>query len=129
METLFLIGRILFGGYFIFNGINHFMRLKMMSEYTKMKGVPVPGASVALTGALLLIGGITIFLGAYIRLGVLALAIFLISVTFMMHNFWKIQDPQMKMGEMVNFMKNMALLGAVLMLLAIPRPWPFRWFF
>jgi len=25
METLFLIGRLMFGGYFIVNGLNHFM--------------------------------------------------------------------------------------------------------
>ncbi|MGD0339885.1 MAG: DoxX family protein [Bacteroidota bacterium] len=129
MDILFVIGRIIFGGYFIFGGINHFRHLKMMSEYSKMKGVPLPGAAVSFSGLLLLIGGIAIFLGAYVRLGVLSLALFLIPVSFMMHNFWKIQDPQMKMGEMVNFMKNMALLGAALMLLAIPRPWPFRWFF
>jgi hypothetical protein len=35
-----------------------------------------------------------------------------------MHAFWKVQDPTVKMGEMVNFMKNIALLGAVLIFLA-----------
>lgn len=28
------------------------------------------------------------------------------------------------MAEMVNFMKNMALLGFVMMTVVIPRPWP-----
>jgi len=28
------------------------------------------------------------------------------------------------MMEQVQFMKNMAILGAILMLLAIPTPWP-----
>ncbi len=129
MDALFILGRVIFGGYFIFNGINHFLRLKMMSEYSKMKGVPFAQAAVSVAGILLLIGGGTILLGAYVRLGVAALVLFLLPVSLMMHNFWKIQDPQMKMGEMINFMKNMAILGAVLMLLAIPRPWPFRWFF
>jgi hypothetical protein len=35
-----------------------------------------------------------------------------------MHPFWKVQDPAVKMGEMVNFMKNIALLGTVFILLA-----------
>jgi hypothetical protein len=35
-----------------------------------------------------------------------------------------VQDPQMKMAEMVNFLKNMGLIGLLLMLAAIPRPWP-----
>ena len=41
----------------------------------------------------------------------------------MMHNFWTLADPQLRMADKVNFMKNMALLGAILMFLAIPLPW------
>jgi len=44
-----------------------------------------------------------------------------------MHNFWKIEDQNMKMTEMVSFMKNMALLGADLMFLAISEPWALSW--
>ncbi len=40
-----------------------------------------------------------------------------------MHNFWAVQDPMQKMGDMVNFTKNMALVGYTLMILAIPQPW------
>jgi hypothetical protein len=31
----------------------------------------------------------------------------------------------MKMMQMINFMKNLALWGAILALLFIPQPWPF----
>lgn len=41
-----------------------------------------------------------------------------------MHAVWKVADPQQRMGEQVNFSKNIALLGSLLMFLAIPRPWP-----
>jgi hypothetical protein len=44
---------------------------------------------------------------------------------FPMHNFWALSDPQMKQADVINFLKNMALVGALLMLLAIPQPWPF----
>jgi len=30
-----------------------------------------------------------------------------------------------KMGDRINFMKNMALIGALLMFLAIPMPWAY----
>ncbi len=50
------------------------------------------------------------------------LVIFLLGVSFFIHNFLAIQEPQAKM--MVNFMKNMGLLGLVLMTVAIPWPWP-----
>ncbi|MEK6757374.1 MAG: DoxX family membrane protein [Bacteroidota bacterium] len=123
MEIVFLIGRILLGGYSIFNGLNHFIRLSMMTEYAKVKGVPVPSVAVAVTGLMLLLGGFSILLGAYPAIGVILLVAFLIPVSFIMHDFWKVSDPQTKMIEMVNFTKNLALAGATLMLLAIEIPW------
>lgn len=125
MEIAFLIGRIIVGMYYLMNGYNHFSKLEMMSGYAASKGVPSPRLLTGATGVLLLIGGLSLLLGVRPDLGVLALALFLIPVSFKMHNFWAVQDPMAKMMEMVNFMKNMALLGSALMLLAIPQPWPF----
>jgi uncharacterized membrane protein YphA (DoxX/SURF4 family) len=119
METTILyLGRILFGGYFVFSGINHFKSLGMMAGYAKSKGTPLPKFSVASSGLLLLAGGFSVLFNVLPVIGYAALILFLIPVTFVMHAFWKIQDPMAKMGEMVNFMKNIALLGAVLMLAA-----------
>jgi putative oxidoreductase len=129
MVTLFIIGRIIVAGYFLFNGLNHFMLLGMMSDYAKMKGVPLPAVSVIVTGSMLILGGLSFLMGVYPVVGVILIAAFLIPVSFMMHNFWKIKDAQQKMVEMVNFLKNMALLGSVLMFLSIPRPWPFSLIF
>ena len=42
-----------------------------------------------------------------------------------MHNFWAITNPNQRLMEMTNFMKNMALLGSALMLVAVPQPWPY----
>ena len=67
---------------------------------------------------LLLVGGLSVLFDVLPIVGLIALVLFLVPVTFIMHAFWKVQDPMAKMGEMVNFMKNIALLGAVLILLA-----------
>ena len=125
MTILFLIGRVLFGGYFIMNGLNHFMKMGMMKGYASSKSVPMASMAVAITGLMILLGGLGILMGVYIQLSVLLLAIFLVFVTFKMHNFWAVTEPNMKMMEMVNFYKNMALLGAVLMMLFIPSPWAY----
>ncbi len=122
-SIIFFIGRLLLGGFFLFNGFNHFKMLTMMSGYAESKGIPSPRAAVAFSGLLLWIGGLSILLGIYPIVGAIALVLFLLPVTFTMHAFWKVKDPQMQMGEMVNFTKNLALLGAVLMLLSIPEPW------
>lgn len=126
--TIFLIGRLLMGGFFIHSGYKHFKFINMMAGYSQSKGVPAPKAAVALTGLFLLTGGLSILLGVYPTVGVIALVLFFVPVTYSMHAFWKVADPQAKMGETVNFSKNIALLGATLMLLSIPQPWPLSLF-
>jgi len=120
----FLIGRIIVGGFFIMSGFNHFAKLNMMAGYAKSKGIPAPALAVGGSGVLLLLGGLSVLLGYHPTIGVGLLVIFLVGVSFGIHNFWTIQDQQAKLGEMTNFLKNMAILGLLLMTLAIPGPWP-----
>lgn len=123
MAVVFLVGRIIFGGYFLINAYNHLVKGGHMVGYAASKGVPAPRLMITLSGILLLIGGISMVLGMYPLIGVIALVLFLLPVTFVMHNYWKIQDPMARMGERVNFQKNFALIGAALMMLAISSPW------
>ena len=123
MEFLFLIGRIIFGGYFVYSSLGHFKNNAALSQYTASKGVPMPKYAVYFSGILILIGGAGILLGIFVKFAVLCLVLFLIPVSLIMHNFWRVSDPMQKMMEQVNFMKNMALLGGALMTLAILEPW------
>jgi len=107
------------------NAMNHFTQIGSMGGYAKMKGVPLPTLAVLGTGVLLGLGRLSILVGYMPTLGVALIVIFLLPTTLMMHNFWTIEDPMARMGDQINFMKNMALMGAMLMLLAIPQPWPF----
>lgn len=126
MDIVFLIGRIVVGGYYLYSASNHlFLGTAGMAGYAGSKAVPSPRLAVYGTGILLLIGGLSLLLGFQPLIGVIALALFFIPVTFKMHDFWNVKDPMGRMGEMVNFTKNMALLGSSLMFLAIPQPWPF----
>jgi putative oxidoreductase len=124
MNVAFLIGRIIFGGYWLMAAVNHFKNLAHMSEYAKAKGTPFPKLAVAGTGALLLAGGLSMLLGVYPVAGITLLILFLLGVSIQMHSFWKVDNAQMKQIEIINFTKNMALIGALLMFLLLPRPWP-----
>jgi putative oxidoreductase len=124
-DYAFVAGRIIVGGYFLYNAYQHFAQLKFIAGYAKSKGTPAPELAVAGTGVLLLLGGLSMLLGFHPSIGAGLLVIFLLGVSFKIHDFWAIQDPQRKMQEQVNFFKNMALLGFLLMSLGIPRPWPF----
>jgi putative oxidoreductase len=64
MNIAFLIGRIIFGGYWLMASFNHFKNLNYMSEYAKAKGTPSPKLAVAGTGVILLVGGFSMLLSA-----------------------------------------------------------------
>ena len=124
MRPLHVLGRAIFGGFFVYNGINHFMHEKMMSRHVGAKGIAAPDAAVMTSGAMLIAGGLSVLTGVKPRQGLAAIIGFLIPVSFQMHRFWEEEDPQRRMVEMVNFSKNMALVGAALMMFQIERPWP-----
>jgi putative oxidoreductase len=126
-ETLFLAGRILLGGYYIMGGIQHLTRMKPTVWYARSKGVPAPDLAVPGTGAMLILGGLSLLLGLYPVVGVALIVLFLVPTTFTMHAFWA-EPVDKRQGQMINFMKNVALIGAALMLLAIPTPWPLSLF-
>ena len=124
MNPIFLLGRLIFGGYFAYNGINHFMNRQMLAGYAQSKGVEAAEIAVPASGALILAGGLSVISGMRPRAGLLMILSFLIAVSMRMHRFWEISDPAQQMPEMINFTKNMALVGAALMLMQIPEPWP-----
>lgn len=124
MDILLLIGRLLFGGFFIMNGINHLTNLGMMTGYAGSKNTPAPGLAVVVTGVILVAGGLSVVLGFLPVFGLLLLILFLAPTSVLMHNYWTIDDPQVRAAEQVNFLKNVALIGAALALMYGATTWP-----
>lgn len=115
----FLLGRLLFGGILAFTGLNHFMQADQMSSYAEMKGAPFPRLSVLISGAILVLGGVAIVLGVLPIIAAAALVVFFVVVTPLMHDFWNADDPETQEQEMNHFLKNGALAGGALLVLAI----------
>ncbi len=124
MKIPFLLGRLIFGGFFLYNGIHHLKERRQLSQYAQSKNVPKPELAVSGSGIALIAGGASVLLGIKPKLGTLAIIGFLAGVSPTMHDFWKVEDPAQRMNDMINFSKNMALLGAALALLAVEEPWP-----
>jgi uncharacterized membrane protein YphA (DoxX/SURF4 family) len=124
MRAPFVLGRLLFGGYFIMSGINHFKSKEQLTQYAAAKKVPKPDIAVQASGVALIAGGASILLGVKPKLGAAALVGFLVGVSPIMHDFWKAEDQQQRMNDTINFMKNLALAGAAMALTAIEEPWP-----
>ncbi|HVL47474.1 MAG TPA: DoxX family membrane protein [Candidatus Thermoplasmatota archaeon] len=124
MDLVFLLGRLLFGGFFLLSAVNHFAGTRTLASVAESSGVPFPTFAVIATGGILLLGSISVTLGILPRLGLALIGIFLWAVTPIMHAFWMIDDPQQAMLQTILFLRNVALFGAVLALAAMPTPWP-----
>ncbi|HTM40382.1 MAG TPA: DoxX family protein [Terriglobales bacterium] len=124
MKAPFLLGRLVFGGFFLYSGIHHFVDRKMLAQYAAAKKVPVPDVAVMASGAMMIMGGASILSGVKPKWGTLAIMGFLAGVSPMIHDFWSHQDPNQRQAEMVNFTKNVALLGGALALMGVEEPWP-----
>ncbi|MDJ1432377.1 DoxX family protein [Halostagnicola sp. A-GB9-2] len=122
---LLLVGRILFGLVIAFTGLNHFLDMEGMVGYAEAKGVPAASVAIPVSGAMLLFSGLGIALGVFPILAAGALVVFFVVVTPKMHDFWNAPEEQ-KQGEVNSFLKNVGLLGASLVFLALgATSWPY----
>jgi putative oxidoreductase len=120
MAAVLVIARILFAFMFIMSGINHLVpkNVAAMTGYAQFKKVPMAKLSVQLSGVLLALSGLSIILGIYADLGALVVAMLLVLMAVMMHNFWA-ADAATKQTEMISFMKNISMAGGALFIFAI----------
>jgi putative oxidoreductase len=114
MKYIALLGRILYAFMFLLGGTADFSKSAM--GYALAAGVPMASIAVPLAGIIAILGGLSIALGYKARLGAWLIVIFLMPVTFYMHAFWKIADPQAMQMAQVDFFKNVSLLGAALLI-------------
>lgn len=117
MRVLHAAGRAVFGGFFLYSGIHHFMEGDALAGYAASKGLTAPDLSVEASGVLLIAAGASLLLGVKPKAGALGVIGFLAGASAVFHDFWNVEDPQQKQGEMVNFTKNVALAGAALAIL------------
>jgi putative oxidoreductase len=122
MNVTSVLGRAIFGGFFLYNGINHLRHTEPMAQYARAKGVPQANFMVKATGVALIAGGASVLLGVKPRWGAIPIAAFLAGVSPIMHDFWRQQDPGQRQNDLINFAKNVALLGATLELMGDKEP-------
>ena len=106
-----IAGRVIFGGFFIYNGIHHFVDRKILIGYARSKGVAWPEVAVLGSGAMIILGGLSLLTGVKPKIGAALVTTFLAGVTPQMHDYWNESDPGQRVNQMVNFTKNVALVG------------------
>lgn len=88
------------------------------ADYTASGGVPA--APLMLVGAIvfMIAGSLSVILGFRARVGASLLLIFLLLATYFFHDFWTLEDAEQGREQMIHFMKNTALMGAMLLIVA-----------
>lgn len=114
MGPIVVLGRLLFALIFLMAGPRHF--LSATAAFAASQGVPLASVAVPISGVLAIAGGLSILLGYRAKLGAWLIALFLVCVTPMMHNFWAVKDPMMHQMQIVMFMKNLSMLGGALII-------------
>lgn len=109
------VARFFFSLIFILSGFNHFSSGSV--SYAASQGIPIPDILVPISGLLAIVGGLSVLLGIHARMGAVVLLLFLIPVTFLMHNFWAFSDPAAAQMQMIQFLKNISLIGGALFVL------------
>ncbi len=120
-----LAGRVLLALIFVMSAVgNKIPQFSDVSAYMANEGVPLPSLMLAGAIAFLLVGGLSLIAGFKARIGAALLLVFLVLATYFFHDFWTFEDAQAQQQQMIQFMKNAALMGAMLFVIANgPGPW------
>jgi len=113
-----LFGRIFLSAIFLFSAFGKITDWSSFAHQMDQKGMPA--VPVLLAGALTfeLLGGLSVLLGFYGRVGAVLLILFLIPTTLIFHNFWAAEAAQ-QMNQMQHFLKNVAILGGLFVVSAL----------
>lgn len=107
------VGRLLLSALFIVSGIWHITHFPTTVAYFNRIGMPVAEATAVVTIMVELGGGILLAIGWRRRWLAWFLAGFVVVATAMGHRFWE-ADPARFFGELNNFLKNLAIVGGLL---------------
>jgi putative oxidoreductase len=77
---------------------------------------------VRLNGSVQVVGGVLLALGIVPRVAAAALAVSLVPTTLAGHAFWAEEDPQARSMQRTQFLKNLAMLGGLLLVVADGEP-------
>jgi len=112
-----LLARVLLASIFIWSGFGKLTGFEGVISGIAAKGLPLPTVLAAFAVAMELGGGILLLIGLRARWIGLLFVIFLLVITPIYHDFWNAAGNAV-MGQKVNFMKNIAIAGGMLMVFA-----------
>ena len=111
------VGRIFLALIFVVSGVGKITGYAGTASYMASKGLPLVDVLLPLTILIELGGGLLLALGWKARWAAAAILLFLIPTTLIFHQFWGI-DPKLAQMQQIHFLKNVAIMGGMLMVIA-----------
>jgi putative oxidoreductase len=108
-----LLGRVLLSVIFILSGLGKLPHFHDVAGMMAGKGIPLASVALAITLLIEIGGGLMLLTGYKARYAALVIAIWLVPVTLVFHNFWAVPAAQQQ-DQMINFLKNLAIIGGLL---------------
>jgi putative oxidoreductase len=116
-STILLVSRIMLAGVFLVFGIRKLMAVAGTAGYLTKLGLPM--GELLVWGVILIeVGGaLLLIVGWQTRMVAWILAGFVVFATLLAHRFWEFDGAQY-VPQLTNFMKNLAIVGGLLMVAA-----------
>jgi putative oxidoreductase len=115
------ITRVLIAGVFIHGGWNAFKEPAKRAKQAEKLGLPKADRMVQANGLAMAAGGAALGLGVVPRAAAAGLIASLIPTTLAGHRFWEEEDPQARRMQLTQFLKNLGLIGGLVLLLSRER--------
>jgi putative oxidoreductase len=116
-STLLLVSRVLIAGVFLVFGIRKLMAVAGTAGYFTKLGLPMADILVWLVILIEVGGALLLIVGWQTRLVAWIMAAFVVLATLAAHRYWEFEAAQY-VAQLTNFMKNLAITGALLMVAA-----------
>ncbi len=112
-----LVGRILIAVIFLMSGSAKLADPSGTLDHMQQAGIPAANVLFYVAAFAEILGGIALMTGCLTRLAGIGLAIYLVITTLVFHQFWAAAGAE-QTAQLVNFTKNVAILGGLFMLIA-----------
>jgi putative oxidoreductase len=112
-DIMALLGRILLCCIFLVSAYAKITEWSASEQMMAAKELPAVPLLLGTAIAIELLGGLSILTGLFARQAALIIFLYLIPVTLIFHNFWD-QGPASQPMQLVNFLKNLAIMGGLL---------------
>ena len=132
MNTAYPLGRLLLPLVFVVSGVQKVMNVAGIAKMLSDNAVPIPDEIVPYLGgmdkfvalgylvaAIEIICGLMVLVGLKARWAALVLIVFTACTIIFVHHFWDMQDAKAFADNMTEALKNVSIMGGLLLVVAV----------